>query len=67
MDARYVSHVWKVGFEFEPEMERGKIEERTVRKLIVDRKGEMRQIAMDLKQKFEMSISDAMVVFLLIP
>lgn len=62
-----MSHVWKVGFEFEPEMERGKIEERTVRKLIVDRKGEMRQIAMDLKQKFEMSISDAMVVFLLIP
>jgi hypothetical protein len=48
-------------------MERGKIEERTVRKLIVDRKGEMRQIAMDLKQKFEMSISDAMVVFLVIP
>jgi hypothetical protein len=41
-------------------MERGKIEERTVRKLIVDRKGEMRQIAMDLKQKFEMSIANSL-------
>lgn len=37
--ARYVSHVWKVGFEFEPEMERGKIEERAVRKLMVDKEG----------------------------
>jgi hypothetical protein len=37
VDARYVSHVWKVGFEFEHEMERGKIEERAVRKLIVDK------------------------------
>lgn len=39
MDARYVSHVWKAGFEFEPEMERGKIEERAVRKLMVDKEG----------------------------
>ncbi|KAJ6950205.1 hypothetical protein NC651_004007 [Populus alba x Populus x berolinensis] len=49
-------------------MERWKIEERAVRKLMVDKEGgEMRQIAVDLKQKFELSISDAMVVFLLIP
>ena len=41
--------------------------ERAVRKLMVDKEGgEMRQIAMNLKQKFELSTSDATVFFLLI-
>jgi UDP:flavonoid glycosyltransferase YjiC (YdhE family) len=49
VNARYVSHIWKVGLELESELERGKIE-KTVRRLMVDEEGkEMRKRANNLK------------------
>ena len=54
VNARYVSHVWRVGLELE-ELERGEIE-RAIRRLILDDEGnEMRARAKEFKDKFEVS------------
>lgn len=51
--ARYLSQVWKIGREWENNLGSGEIE-RAVRKLMVDREGEeMRQRAMELKEKID--------------
>ncbi|KAJ4725689.1 UDP-glycosyltransferase [Melia azedarach] len=56
VNARYLSHVWKVGLELENEVQRGEVE-RAVRRLMVDKKGmEMRDRAKDLKEKTELCI-----------
>ncbi|GAV78329.1 LOW QUALITY PROTEIN: UDPGT domain-containing protein, partial [Cephalotus follicularis] len=53
MIVRYVCDVWKVGFELESESDRGKIE-RAVRRLMMDTEGEdIRQRAMELKEKVD--------------
>ncbi|KAJ4725691.1 UDP-glycosyltransferase [Melia azedarach] len=53
VNARYLSHVWKVGLELENGVERGEVE-RVVRRLMVEKEGmEMRQRAKDLKKKAE--------------
>ncbi|XP_059626556.1 UDP-glucose iridoid glucosyltransferase-like isoform X2 [Cornus florida] len=55
VNARYLSCEWRIGLELE-HMERGNIE-RAVRRLMVDKEGEeMRQRAMDLKEKAEVCI-----------
>ncbi|KAA8549334.1 hypothetical protein F0562_001018 [Nyssa sinensis] len=57
-NARYVSHVWKVGLELENMLERGEIE-RAVRKLMVDTEGrEIRQRVIDLKEKIALCMRD---------
>ncbi|EXB30467.1 UDP-glycosyltransferase 76E2 [Morus notabilis] len=54
VNARYVSHVWRVGLELE-ELEREEIE-RVVRRLMLDDEGkEMRERAKELKEKIEVS------------
>ncbi|XP_059430955.1 UDP-glycosyltransferase 76E2-like [Corylus avellana] len=54
VNARYVSHIWKVGLELESELERGKIE-KAVRRLLVDEEGkEMRKRAKNLKDIVEL-------------
>ncbi|KAL4610711.1 hypothetical protein ACB092_08G070500 [Castanea dentata] len=51
--ARYLSQVRKIGMEWENNLGRGEIE-RAIRKLMVDREGEeMRQQAMELKEKID--------------
>ncbi|KAA8549335.1 hypothetical protein F0562_001019 [Nyssa sinensis] len=56
MNARCLSHVWRVGLELENELQRGEIE-RTIRRLMVGKEGEeMRRSAIDLKLKVELSI-----------
>lgn len=59
VNTRYISHVWKVGLELESdELERVEIE-RAVRRLMVDGEGEeMRQRAMELKEKVEICTSE---------
>ncbi|XP_059430402.1 UDP-glycosyltransferase 76E2-like [Corylus avellana] len=57
-NARYVSHVWRVGLELESELERGEIE-RVVRRLMVDEEGkEMQKRGKILKEKFELCIRE---------
>ncbi|KAL5580890.1 hypothetical protein UlMin_013332 [Ulmus minor] len=52
VNARYLSHVWKVGIELE-QLERGEIE-RVVRRLLLEEEGkELRARAQELKGKFE--------------
>ncbi|KAL3579950.1 hypothetical protein D5086_017785 [Populus alba] len=54
--ARYVSQVWRVGLHLEDELERGEIES-VITRLMVDKEGdEMRQRAMELKEKAELCI-----------
>lgn len=54
--ARYVSQVWRVGLHLEDELERGEIES-VITRLMVDKEGdEMRQRAMELKEKAEICI-----------
>ncbi|KAJ6715990.1 hypothetical protein OIU74_008679 [Salix koriyanagi] len=54
--ARYVSQVWRVGLHLEDELERGEIES-VIRRLMADKEGdEMRQRAMNLKEKAELCI-----------
>jgi hypothetical protein len=54
--ARYVSQVWRVGLHLEDELERGEIDS-VITRLMVDKEGdEMRQRAMDLKEKAELCI-----------
>ncbi len=58
VNARYVSHVWKLGLELESELERGEIE-RTVRRLMVDEEGkEMRKRGKNLKERIELCIKE---------
>ncbi|CAK9147440.1 unnamed protein product [Ilex paraguariensis] len=53
VNARYLSYIWKVGLEMENDSERGDIE-RAIRRLMVDKEGdEMRQRAIDMKDKIE--------------
>ncbi|XP_040992176.1 UDP-glucose iridoid glucosyltransferase-like isoform X1 [Juglans microcarpa x Juglans regia] len=57
VNARYLSHVWRVGLELE-ELERGQIE-KAVRKLMVDKEGEVvRENANNLKGKVELCIRE---------
>ncbi|XP_021894492.1 UDP-glucose iridoid glucosyltransferase-like [Carica papaya] len=54
--ARYVSQVWKVGWQYENELKRGVIE-KIVQRLMVEEEGkEMRKRARDLKHMVEASI-----------
>ncbi|KAJ0083743.1 hypothetical protein Patl1_31330 [Pistacia atlantica] len=56
VNTRYISHVWRNGFELENDLERGKIE-RAIKRLMVEKEGEeMRQKAAELKEKTEVSI-----------
>ncbi|XP_031286344.1 UDP-glucose iridoid glucosyltransferase-like [Pistacia vera] len=56
VNTRYISHVWRNGFELENDLERGKIE-RAIKRLMVEKEGEeMRQKAVELKEKTEVSI-----------
>ncbi|KAA8549332.1 hypothetical protein F0562_001016 [Nyssa sinensis] len=58
VNARYVSHVWRVGLELENELERREIE-RAVRSLMVDKEGEeIRQRVIDLKEKIALCMRD---------
>ncbi|XP_042511033.1 UDP-glycosyltransferase 76B1-like [Macadamia integrifolia] len=56
VNARYVSHVWKVGLHLENRLERGEIE-RNIRRLMVEKEGEeMRERVMALKEKAEVCV-----------
>ncbi|GLT66976.1 hypothetical protein SLA2020_393140 [Shorea laevis] len=58
VNARCMSHVWKVGLELRGNLERGEVE-KTVKRLMVEDAGEeMRKRAMDLKRKVEISIGE---------
>ncbi|KAJ1288702.1 hypothetical protein BS78_02G108400 [Paspalum vaginatum] len=58
VNMRYVQEVWRVGFELEGGLERGKIE-MAVRKLLCGEEGrEMRQRAKDLRDKADKCIKD---------
>ena len=58
VNARYISHVWRVGVELEGDMERGKIE-RAVKKLMVGKEGEaMRENVKNLKDNVELCIKE---------
>ncbi|KAM3739890.1 hypothetical protein ACB098_08G056900 [Castanea mollissima] len=58
MNARYVSHVWRVGLELASELERGEIE-KAIRRLMAGKEGEaMRERAKNLKEKFELCIKE---------
>ncbi|KAF2294450.1 hypothetical protein GH714_011517 [Hevea brasiliensis] len=54
VNARYVSHVWKVGLELENELEREKVA-RAVRRLMVSAEGmKMRQQIIEMKEKVKL-------------
>jgi UDP:flavonoid glycosyltransferase YjiC (YdhE family) len=54
VNARYVSHIWRVGLEYENKFERGEIE-RAIRRLMVDDEGKkMRKRGKDLKERVEL-------------
>lgn len=54
-NARYLTHVWKVGLELEDAGDRVVIE-KTIKRLMIESEGkEMRQRAVDMKQKLDMS------------
>ncbi|KAF8397413.1 hypothetical protein HHK36_016329 [Tetracentron sinense] len=56
VNARYVSSVWRVGVQLENGLERGKIE-RSIRRLMVEKDGEeMRERAIKLKEKVDLSL-----------
>ena len=58
MNARYVSHVWRVGLEFENKLVRGEID-KAIRRLMVDKKGEaMGERANNLKEKVDICIKE---------
>ena len=58
-NARYISHVWKIGLELEnDELERGEVE-KTIKRLMVDKEGnEMRESAKNLKERVELGIKE---------
>ncbi|KAK1357197.1 UDP-glucose iridoid glucosyltransferase-like [Heracleum sosnowskyi] len=54
--ARYITHVWKVGFELDGVLERGDVD-KSIRRLMTGREGdEMRQRAIELKHMINVSI-----------
>jgi UDP:flavonoid glycosyltransferase YjiC (YdhE family) len=54
VNARYVSHVWRLGLELEGDLERGEIE-RAIRKVMAEEEGEaMRERAKNLKENIEL-------------
>ncbi|KAJ0083350.1 hypothetical protein Patl1_31215 [Pistacia atlantica] len=56
INTRYISQVWRNGFELENDLERG-VTERAIKRLMVEKDGdEMRQRAAELKEKTEVSI-----------
>ncbi|XP_059445062.1 UDP-glycosyltransferase 76E4-like [Corylus avellana] len=58
VNARYVSHVWRVGLELEGDLERGEIE-KVVKKLMIDEEGEaMREKAKKLKENVKLCIKE---------
>lgn len=58
VNARYISHVWKVGLELESELNRREVE-RAVRRLMVEKEGlEIRQNAMELKEKIQLCLKE---------
>ena len=58
VNARYVSHVWRVGLELENELERGEIE-KAIRRLMAGKEGEaMRERAKNLKEEVELCIKE---------
>ncbi|KAL4610707.1 hypothetical protein ACB092_08G070100 [Castanea dentata] len=58
VNARYVSHVWRVGLELANELERGEIE-KAIRRLMAGKEGEaMRERAKNLKEKIELCIKE---------
>ncbi|XP_030447254.1 UDP-glycosyltransferase 76E2-like [Syzygium oleosum] len=59
VNARYLTHEWRVGLELEGEIERGTVE-RAIRTLMKEKEGEeMRQSVLDLKNKVDFSVGDA--------
>jgi hypothetical protein len=58
VNARNVSHVWRIRLELESELERGEIE-RAIRKLMVDEdEKEMQKRGKNLKERFELCIRE---------
>ncbi|GLU02296.1 hypothetical protein SLE2022_195500 [Rubroshorea leprosula] len=58
VNARYIGHVWRVGLELNDKLERVEIE-RAVRRLMGAKEGgEMRQRAINLKEKIELCIGE---------
>ncbi|KAI4299474.1 hypothetical protein L6164_032934 [Bauhinia variegata] len=56
VNARYVSHVWKIGLQLEKGSERGEIE-RTIRKLLEENEGkEIRERSSSLKEKAKLCL-----------
>ncbi|KAF8397414.1 hypothetical protein HHK36_016330 [Tetracentron sinense] len=56
VNARYVSHVWRIGMQLENGLERGEIE-RSIRRLMVEKDGEeMRERVIKLKEKVDLSL-----------
>ncbi|XP_044462058.1 UDP-glycosyltransferase 76B1-like [Mangifera indica] len=56
VNARYVSHIWRVGLHLENRLKRGEIE-RVIRRVILEAEGkEMRDRIMDLKKKVDVSL-----------
>nr|POE84329.1 udp-glucose iridoid glucosyltransferase [Quercus suber] len=58
VNARYVSHIWRVGLELENELDRGEIE-KAIRRLMAGKEGEaMREKAKNLKEKVELCLKE---------
>ncbi|KAF8018871.1 hypothetical protein BT93_H3688 [Corymbia citriodora subsp. variegata] len=56
LDAKYISHIWKIGLELEAKLERGKIAG-AIRRLMVEEEGEViRQKAQAFKERAEQSL-----------
>jgi len=58
INMRYVQEVWKIGFELEGELERGKVEMAITKLLCTEEGRQMRQRAKDLRDKAVMCIED---------
>ncbi|KAM3376134.1 hypothetical protein P3S68_014848 [Capsicum galapagoense] len=59
MSARYLTHVWKVGIELEPEDFTRLVIASTIRKLMVEEEGkELRQRVLDMKKELEISFRE---------
>ncbi|XP_021894586.1 UDP-glucose iridoid glucosyltransferase-like [Carica papaya] len=56
--ARYVSQVWRVGWQYENKLERGEIEKIVLRLMVEEEGKEMRKRARDLKHEIEAGISN---------
>ncbi|XP_030537372.1 UDP-glucose iridoid glucosyltransferase-like [Rhodamnia argentea] len=56
LDAKYISHLWKIGLQLEAKLERGKIA-RAIRQLMVEEEGEeIRRKAQEFKVRAEQSL-----------